>query len=138
MVSDTLARVERLRPLLTDWALLSLRRNRVQQGSDEHIIAYLSRDSPRAPTTEAEQASGADDPLNAHIRDVANKRDAESVKERLATDAQRWQWLVSRLSAEHMQLLNLARTWLHSVLPHILCKAVRPFKCEPLTSTAMP
>ena len=35
---------ERLRPLLTHWALLWLRRNRVQQGSDEHIIAYLSRD----------------------------------------------------------------------------------------------
>ena len=37
---------ERLRPLLTHWALLWLRRNRVQQGSDEQIIAYLSRGAP--------------------------------------------------------------------------------------------
>ena len=34
----------RLRPLLTHWALLWLRRNRVQHGSDEQIAAYIGRD----------------------------------------------------------------------------------------------
>ena len=114
---------ERIRPLLTHWALLWLRRNRVQQGSDEHIVAYLSRDAPKLtadPAAAATAATNADDPLNVHAREAAAARDAAG-----SGDAQRWQWLVTRLSAEHMQLLNLARTWLHSVLPHILCKVCK-------------
>ena len=126
---------ERLRPLLTHWALLWLRRNRVQQGTDEHIIAYLSRDTPKsaAPAGASDPTPvvslSDDDPLRAQAREAANASAAAAAKEESdalsRVEAQRWQWLVSRLSPEHMQLLNLARTWLHSVLPHILCKVAR-------------
>ena len=41
----------RLRPLLTHWALLWLRRNQLQQWTDEQVVAYLSRGAaPPNPT----------------------------------------------------------------------------------------
>ena len=86
----------RLLSLLTHWALLWLRRNRVQQGSDEQLFNYLSR---RFDTEPSPQARGP--------------------------EAERWEWLVSQLSEEQVQLLNLAHTWLQSVLPHVLCKVAR-------------
>ena len=36
-----------------------------------------------------------------------------------------WDTLVAQLPEEHVQLLNLADTWLSSVLPHVLCKVAR-------------
>ena len=36
-----------------------------------------------------------------------------------------WDTLVAQLPEEHVQLLNLAHTWLSSVLPHVLCKVAR-------------
>ena len=140
---------ERLRPLLTHWALLWLRRNRVQQGSDDHIIAYLSRGAPRASgaangggsvagagaaaagggAAGAAGAVGGDDPLSAHARTSAAAREAEAAQAAAEAssreDGRRWQWLVQRLPPEQMQLLNLAHTWLQTVLPHILCKVAR-------------
>ena len=70
-----------LRPLLTHWALLWLRRNRVQHGSDEHIVAYLSRNAPRPSadglTAGASSASSAaDDPLHRQAQGAAAAAEA--------------------------------------------------------------
>ena len=124
---------EQLRPLLTKWALLWLRRNRVQHGSDDHIISYLSRGAQRggAPSADASEPlpSAAADPLRAQAQAqaaaAAQAKFEAAAAEAAAADAQKWQWLVSRLSSEQMQLLNLAYTWLHTVLPHVLCKVAR-------------
>ena len=45
----------RLRPLLTHWALLWLRRNQLQQWTDEQVVAYLSRGAA-PPGTDAAAA----------------------------------------------------------------------------------
>eukprot|EP00966_Prymnesium_polylepis_P292205 6747983-Prymnesium_polylepis.2 len=52
------------------------------------------------------------------------RRDEEEARDAKLT-AQQWDYLVKRLPEEHMQLLNLAHTWLHTVLPHVLCKVAR-------------
>eukprot|EP00965_Chrysotila_dentata_P093015 3071594-Pleurochrysis_carterae.AAC.4 len=82
---------ETLQPLLTRWALLWLRRHRLLRGSDEVLIAYMSRQAPSS----ADEAAAA---------------------------AARWDTLVTDLAEEHMQLLNLAHSWLHFVLPFVLGK----------------
>ena len=50
---------DRLRPLLTHWALLWLRRNRVQHGTDEQLIQYLSRGAPRSAADAAAAAAAS-------------------------------------------------------------------------------
>ena len=40
-------------------------------------------------------------------------------------DGPSWEWLVSKLPEENMQLLNLAHSWLTSLLPFVLCKVGR-------------
>jgi hypothetical protein len=80
---------QRLRPHLTHWALLWLRRNRVQLGSDEALVAYLDR------------SAGA------------------------SAEGTPWSALASLLAEEQMQLLNLAHSWLSTVLPHVLSKVAR-------------
>ena len=81
---------EKLRPLLTRWALLWLRRNRVQHGTDEQIIAYLTRDmgadnsaaAMAAAVAAANIAPEADDPLSAHAKRTALGGEEEAASKR--------------------------------------------------------
>lgn len=78
------------------------------------MAAYLSRDVQ----SQRSEEGGGEDPLAKLQRVEEEELNAELV-------AQQWDYLVKRLPEEHMQLLNLAHLWLHSVLPHVLCKVAR-------------
>ena len=96
----------RLRPLLTHWALLWLRRNRVQHGSDKQIVGYISRD-PDADGLATVLADGT----------IGARPDGHA-----AVGLSAWVELVGAMPDEHAQLINLTHTWLRSVLPHVICR----------------